>query len=461
MKSRKVCNIISCLACLGFLLVSLAGAAELPRSFVQASTKASAASRSGSSSRSNSSTEDNTVSVQGSTDEERIAKIKEEDTPELNWRVTDGWTLPENNIYRNYLCRFGALDVPCWDSLGLYPDSEYQGWPVPIYCPPGTCCDDVMGDLRCRSSCVTGGWTVMAATNCTCKLHGYKCPENTVCDEQDTTPYGGVYCRCKDGYVGDGAVCYPDPCADSNKNRCSPGQCKGRPNGTAYCICPKGYTWDDSDLLSPACVLESLCKDDPCGPAEAVLECRTDSTTEYTCICRPGYEVGSVEGKKMCIEASAAVTCKDEPCGTEGLLSCTDTPSGPECQCKTFYRLVTEQRKKQCIYSPCEYEPCGDAVAAKSCQAGMSTYTCVCNSNYKLDTVDGQPKCVASTEDLTLFIIGATIVGVLLLISVVSCFILRRRMLMRNALEAYTQDSLEVSMGAHQDGLRASTSAWM
>lgn len=317
-----------------------------------------------------------------------------------------------------------------------------------------------MGELKCRPSC-TSGWSVMDSSQCSCKIHEHKCPEDAVCDDSDTTRYGGVYCRCKDGYVGDGVVCHPDPCADSTKNRCSPGTCKGRPNGTAYCVCPTGYTWDDADLLSPACVLKSLCLDNPCGPAEAVLECRTESTTEYTCVCRPGYEVGSVNGKKTCVEASNAVKCEHNPCGTEGLLSCTDTPSGPECQCKNLYRLVTEQRQKKCIYSPCEDQACGDSAATKSCQAGISTYTCVCNTNYKLETVDGMPKCVAAETDLTLFIICAAVVGVLLLISVISCIILRRRMLRRNALEAYTEDSLEVSMGAHQDGITASSSAWM
>ncbi|CDJ64628.1 microneme protein, putative [Eimeria necatrix] len=398
---------------------------------------------------------------QALSDEERIAQLIAEDTPKLDWSITEGWTLPENNIYRNYLCRFSALSAPCWDSIGLYGSKQFKGWPVPLYCPPGNCCASDVDELICMSSCTGGGWAVMSSSECNCSKHQHKCPQNTVCDEQDTGNYGGVYCRCKDGYVGDGVTCYPDPCADSTKNKCSPGTCKSRPNGSAYCKCPEGYTWDGTDPYKPTCAFASMCDGDPCGPPEAVLECRTDKAFEYTCVCRPGYEFGTEGTVKKCIAAQATVTCADEPCGTEGLLSCTDTAEGPECVCDKHYRLVTEQRKKRCIFSPCEFDPCGDSTAAKSCEPGISTYTCVCNKNYKLDTIDGQPKCVEDTVDLIPFIIGAAVVGVLLLITLISCFVLRRRMLSRNAFEAYAQDNLEVSMGAHQDGINVSSSAWM
>ena len=256
-------------------------------------------------------------------------------------------------------------------------------------------------------------------------------------------------------------TCFPDPCADPLKNRCAPGTCTGRPNGEAYCVCPTGYTWDDSDPKSPACVLADACTGNPCGPPEAVLECRTDKVLEYTCVCRAGYIVGTVDGQKRCIPNDTTLKCADEPCGTQGLLSCTDTASGPVCQCDTKYRLVTDNRKTSCVFFPCEGDPCGDSVAVKSCSPGMSTYTCVCNSNYKLDTVDGLPMCVASTENYLLFFVCLGVLGAGALISLLSCYLLRRRMLARNAMEDYATQNLQVAMGAQQDGYAINASAWM
>ncbi|OEH77567.1 hypothetical protein cyc_08707 [Cyclospora cayetanensis] len=91
----------------------------------------------------------------------------------------------------------------------------------------------------------------------------------------------------------------------------------------------------------------------------------------------------------------------------------------------------------------------------------MSTYTCECNSNHVLDTVDGVPKSVESTQDQTLFLIGVRIVAVGVLISLVSRFFLRRRILARNAMEQYAEEGLQVTMGAQQDGLAVDASAWM
>ena len=393
--------------------------------------------------------------------DDRIEKIKEQDTPKLTWKVVDGWTLPENNVYRNYVCRLGALQTPCWDEIGLYDTPEFSEWPSPIFCPTGYCCGDKDGRARCLQQCSGGGWAPMAGSQCTCSTHQKMCPENTVCDDNDRGPYGGVYCKCKEGYVGDGYTCHPDPCADETKNKCAPGKCVGRPNGDAYCDCPLGYMWDSTDPTTPKCVFADTCEDEPCGSSEVVLECRTDKPLEYTCVCRSGFEVGTVDGQKRCIASDIRTRCEDEPCGTEGLLSCTDTPNGAECLCKKQYRLVTSLRKKACIYSPCDEQPCGDSTAVKSCIAGISTYSCTCNSNYKLDTVDGLPVCVSTTENYTLFLIATGLVGLGLLVSVISCIILRRKMLSRSAIEAFEEQGMQNMMGTQQDGINADASSWM
>ncbi|KAL8440809.1 hypothetical protein Emag_007714 [Eimeria magna] len=396
-------------------------------------------------------------------DEKRIQEIIDKDTPILDWKIIQGWTLPENNMYRNYICRLGGAGTPCWDEIGLWNYEDYKNWPMPIYCPTSHCCGDFSGGgVRCNDYCGGGGWTAMHGDECSCSKQGFKCPENTVCNDSERGIYGGAWCQCKEGYVGDGFTCYPDPCASKSLNKCGLGECIGRPNGAAYCRCPHGYTWDGRDPYSPKCVLEDMCADDPCGPQEAVLQCRTDKALEYTCVCRPGYEVGTVDGLKRCIVSDSRTKCSDEPCGTKGLLSCTDTPTGADCLCQKDYRLVTEKRAKSCMYAPCESEPCGDATAVKTCTAGLSTYTCTCNSGYKLETQDGLPVCVRDTDNYLVILIAGGAAGVGLLITLVSCFILRRRLRARNAFESYAEGNLTDLMGMQQNtGMGADASYWM
>ncbi|KAL8269223.1 hypothetical protein Esti_006855 [Eimeria stiedai] len=396
-------------------------------------------------------------------EEKRIEAVIAQDTPKVDWRVVQGWTLPENNMYRNYICRLGGAGTPCWDEIGLWNNEVYKNWPMPIYCPTSHCCGDHSGGgVRCNDYCGGGSWSAMHGDQCSCHKLGFKCPKNTECNDSERGVYGGAWCQCKEGYVGDGFTCYADPCASRALNKCAPGKCVGRPNGAAYCRCPKGYTWDGRDPYSPKCVFEDMCASNPCGPEEAVLQCRTDKALEYSCVCRPGFEVGTVDGAKKCVVTNSRSKCSDEPCGTQGLLSCTDTPTGAHCVCQKGHRLVTEKRAKSCIYSPCDSEPCGNATAVKSCIAGISSYTCTCNPGHYLDTQDGLPVCVRDNDNYLVLLFAGGAAGVGLLITLLSCFVLRRRLRARNAFEAYAEGGLSDLLGAQQNGgLGTDASYWM
>lgn len=401
-------------------------------------------------------------------DEATATKVYlQRDLPQLNYPTTvEGWTLEENNIYRNYICRYVDLNYPCWDAMfGIHPD--YHGWPLPLQCPSGQqCCTVPQSSTTiynpwCKTSCSGGGWP-MGMAICKCSDISHRCPELTDCIDNDQKAWGGAYCQCKDGYVGDGFTCYPDPCKASATDPCSPGTCVGRPNGQAFCNCPTGYLWDGKDTDKPKCVLKDMCGDNPCGPPERVVECRTDRPFSHSCVCKPGYVESLVDGKNTCVAFDNQIKCSDDACGTQGVKSCTDTESGAVCECESMHQLVTSNRKMQCIYSPCTSNPCGDSQSVKSCTAGISSYACTCNDGYSLTTVDGLQQCVEEEFDIATLLIVAGTIGIGLLIGIIACFVLRRRMNRRNAAEIYMQGGLENMMGATYNGAgQVNPSMWM
>lgn len=218
---------------------------------------------------------------------------------------------------------------------GRTRDGAVRSRTVTIECVPGSSCDDAEGfcvesaqceDVNGEIGCVCpngyvgdGVDPLRGGTGCVrdpapCIQAGLDCDENAECryrlqtdeewvdreQERDQVPY----CRCQDGFLGNGESCVARPCYEPAGG---PAKC-GRANSHCvaldgldyWCECDLGY-WanplEGSDRLNPTC--EAVCGD---GERHALEYCDDGNTTpgdgcDQFCNEEPGYQCGSQVGR--------------------------------------------------------------------------------------------------------------------------------------------------------------------
>ncbi|PFH38356.1 microneme protein MIC8 [Besnoitia besnoiti] len=309
------------------------------------------------------------------------------------------------------------------------------------YCPDGFCCSKTACFGTCGSWC-HDNWALCSSSvvyhpeysygNCNCKRMQEKCHANAGCVHVNRDN-GGAYCKCNDGYWGDGKTCKIDfcrfnPCGegtcirtdDAYKCECPPTHklvgeegkqtCQEKPNfclaepcgpasmvekcvnhdETYECICKQGY-----EVRNRRCEEVDLCADSPCGPAEAVHQCVTEKLPRliYRCTCKAGYDLITLPDgiSEKCVKN----WCYDEPCGSrERVKSCSSKAHGYSCLCKEGAEVEVVEGNEKCVKADlCRNDPCGPQEAVAQCYTQGSTYKCLCNTGYTEVPVNGKNTC--------------------------------------------------------------------
>ncbi|RQX69187.1 microneme-like protein [Toxoplasma gondii CAST] len=214
----------------------------------------------------------------------------------------------------------------------------------------------------------------------------------------DGPTYG---CVCASGYTvvpdatGAKKCVFGDPC---QLGSCGPDEAVDScsTNGQAYtCQCTPEAILSTSANGIQSCVMRDECEEN-CGATEGVTRCEKISEDKWDCLCKAGYMLKYVKGKKMCHKADA---CSVNPCGTAQAVADCQVDVGGDgytCVCNSGYELRTQSDNTQLCAPPnsCIGDPCGKAEAVSMCLPTKDGYTCKCNANYTLQTMYGKPRCV-------------------------------------------------------------------
>lgn len=313
-----------------------------------------------------------------------------------------GWRHPENWKTRTYKCMYSSEGRPCGSrSIGDF-------WPEGLHCVNPECCSYLHSvDIGMGNVCKADGFLCTSRDDphsySKCRCSTVTCKENAECVEE-IQYHGGVYCKCKDGYVGNGEDCYEDKCKG---NPCAPGKCT-QEKGQYTCDCPDYYEQKDGK-----CVEKNACEyvTDPCGDPAFVTSCIHVGVNEWACACVAGYGMVKTDAGVKCQPVSSQVTCSQNPCGTIGVESCKDTDDGAVCTCKDGYLLERSSgtTKFNCTaINPCANSPCGSSLVAKSCTKSIEGYICECQDNAEVVTEEGKGQVCqakAAEQDLMNYIL--------------------------------------------------------
>ncbi|PFH31130.1 putative microneme protein [Besnoitia besnoiti] len=178
-----------------------------------------------------------------------------------------------------------------------------------------------------------------------------RCGPNAVCGYVPSTSSvrGGVYCTCKNPFVGSGASCMLEVCKGKN----------------------------------------------PCGEGTCVPS--ADSNKPYDCECSPGYAVLTSGSSPTCMDI-----CKFRGCGDpEGVEACIGGVDAHVCVCKLGYRLAEDSAGPRCVKSdPCTISPCGQADAVEKCEPRPNgiEYVCTCTPGHVVRYVNGTQVCLPEEQ---------------------------------------------------------------
>ncbi|KFH02820.1 EGF family domain-containing protein [Toxoplasma gondii MAS] len=243
-----------------------------------------------------------------------------------------------------WLCRISESGQRCGDVYANEVTQQKGG-----ICRAGDCCartaigsSGMFGDIctsdeyQCRHH-----KDQFSFGKCDLKNQCHRCSKNSRC-HQDNSENGGVWCQCPPGGEGSGITCKVDPCKGNpcNNGICLPKEddesafeCQCYPGYTLMedsmgryracvdycgagvcgegalrclngesrhmCICKEGYVNQTLNGFD-TCVPLDLCSVQPCGKPEAVVACKTTSTTTYTCECQVGFKETKLDGRPYC-----------------------------------------------------------------------------------------------------------------------------------------------------------------
>ncbi|KEP64080.1 UNVERIFIED_CONTAM: microneme protein MIC3 [Hammondia hammondi] len=258
------------------------------------------------------------------------------------------------------VCAISSEGKPCRNRQ-LHTDNGYF---TGASCPKGACCSKTMcGSGGCGEFC-SSNWVFCSSSliyhadksyggDCSCEKQGHQCDENADCVE-NLNAGGGVHCKCKDGFVGNGLTCSEDPCSKRGNTKCGP-------NGTCVVIDSHSYT----------CT---------CGDGETLVNlpeggygCKRTGCHAFRENCNPG----------RCIDDASH-------------------QNGYACECPQDSWRVTDDGHQQC-YPTCHAmggnEKCGPGV----CKAtGKESFACECPSGYSRTVTSGTEESCVEGAELTL-----------------------------------------------------------
>lgn len=180
---------------------------------------------------------------------------------------------------------------------------------------------------------------------------------------------GSRTCSCKEGYQdtkGDGSEC---------TSRCSLAGCDANAScslvgAEAKCQCTGAYSGDGKTCTyNPSCAALNCGANTSCG-------LKAGSSTDYECKCQSGYQPDTSMPAFACKDIDE---CSSTPsvCAATAQSSCSNTPGGFTCPCKSGFR-------KNAAGTSCEDIPdCNTgACAGGACVEGVNDYSCNCAAGY-------------------------------------------------------------------------------
>jgi hypothetical protein len=212
--------------------------------------------------------------------------------------------------------------VPQDGSTGTAPCAEANGG-----CDPLVTCAESDGEVRC-GACPSGYDDVNGdGTRCAdideCASDNGGC-HPTLGECRNTE--GGHFCRCMDGYNGNGVVCTLNaPCT-------GPGNCDARAScedidGVSRCVCASGY---EGNGASCADIDECALGRDDCDTSPRAC---VNEAGGYRCQCPIGY-MGSGVGEAGCTDVNECATANG---GCDPNADCTNTIGSRTCACRCGY----------------------------------------------------------------------------------------------------------------------------
>ncbi|CBZ50591.1 putative microneme protein MIC3 [Neospora caninum Liverpool] len=255
------------------------------------------------------------------------------------------------------ICAISSEGQPCRNRQ-LHTN---HGYITGASCPNGLCCSKTMcGAGGCGEFC-SSSWVFCSTGliyhadksyggDCSCEKQQHQCHKDAECVE-DLNAGGSVRCRCKDGFMGDGKTCKPDPCQSRGNEKCgSNGSCIVVDANRYTCACGEG------EVLEPT--------------LEGGYSCKKTGCNAYSEYCNPG----------RCIDDASQ-------------------PSRYTCECPQDSWRTTEGKNPMC-YPTCEEMGGKDKCGPGSCRAiGKDKYACDCPAGYSRSmTSQSEEKCVQGAE---------------------------------------------------------------
>lgn len=198
-------------------------------------------------------------------------------------------------------------------------------------CGPGALCNNSIGSYECLcpDKYIARGTPELgcerSAVDVSCSSDN-DCTENAFCEKS--------VCRCKRGFVSDGALCVDlNECAESlhiPDHVCGLNATCINTHGSYQCKCSAGFQHSVSDDLSSRCQDVNECMDNkyPCG---INANCVNDIGS-FRCLCREGFVGDPIVGCKS--------PCEQINCGSHAKCRVADDGQ-PVCACDFGYQLNT------------------------------------------------------------------------------------------------------------------------
>ncbi|CAD5119519.1 DgyrCDS8121 [Dimorphilus gyrociliatus] len=238
---------------------------------------------------------------------------------------------------------------------------------VPKRCHPLAKCIDKIGGYKCECPPGYAGDGENYCDEDECSNGRHQCSEHAICENTPTF----YTCKCKEGFRGNGWLCYPiaDPCGDKN---CGDNALCVNNNGKSECICQVGYVGDGEKCVDVnECTEEGVFADDCHVHARCF-----NFDGGYACSCENGYKG---DGK----DCSDVNECTEDKHNCSPYATCENRIGGYECKCKPGYKGDGKVCKPD---GSCSNN--GGCQENSECSNELSTggggYVCVCKTGFRM-----------------------------------------------------------------------------
>ncbi|KAI1882163.1 hypothetical protein AGOR_G00247840, partial [Albula goreensis] len=188
-------------------------------------------------------------------------------------------------------------------------------------CVHGRCREGILGDGTC--DCEVGWRGVYCDQAIIQDICNGKCHSSANCVVQGD---GSSFCRCANGFEGNGTFCLAKDACEVNNGGCSPtATCKKTGPGRRQCVCLTGYSGDGL-----VCVEINPCLTGN-GGCNTNAQCVHTGPNKTACVCNQGF---SGDGTNC----TAINPCQTQNGGCHRFATCNMTgPAERKCACKFGY----------------------------------------------------------------------------------------------------------------------------